>query len=151
MSQKRKRIKISEQGAKVAALTGGIAALAGIVVSIKAELPVSKMIDGQKIAEVATKAVKSGSEAAKEAAKVGNEVAKEAAEAVADSPRYIVQMKAFKTGEWYDKTKTDSIAAAHSVATTSTWGRASRVIDTLTGAIRDIDPGDPGMYEQFKK
>lgn len=48
---------------------------------------------------------------------------------------YRVEFKAFKTGEWYTKTESDSKMAACSVATTCNWGRAYRVIDTETGEI----------------
>lgn len=48
---------------------------------------------------------------------------------------FTVQFKAFKSGEWYDKTNTDSYAAASSVADTSSFGRDSRVIDNSTGNI----------------
>lgn len=46
--------------------------------------------------------------------------------------RYIVMFKAFKTGEWYTKTETESRPAAYSVAMTSTYGRACKLIDTET-------------------
>ena len=49
--------------------------------------------------------------------------------------RYTVEFKAFKTGEWYPKTKTDSLMAACSVASTCSWGRATRVIDNETGKV----------------
>lgn len=62
-------------------------------------------------------------------------------------PRYRVEMRAFKTGEWYTKTPTDSIGAAYSVAKTSHWGRASRIIDQETGEIIFEKPEDPGMKD----
>lgn len=49
--------------------------------------------------------------------------------------RYDVLFKAFKTGSWYKKTTTDSVAAACSVADTCNWGRAYQVIDTITKQI----------------
>lgn len=54
--------------------------------------------------------------------------------------RYLVEFKAFKTNEWYEKTRTNSLAAAFSVASCNTWGRATRVIDTETGeTIRETE------------
>jgi len=37
--------------------------------------------------------------------------------------RYKVENKAFKTGEWYTKTETDSLVSAYSVAKIDNWGR----------------------------
>lgn len=54
--------------------------------------------------------------------------------------RYTVEFKAFRSGEWYTKTETDSRMAACSVAATANWGRAYRVIDNETGDI--IKEGD---------
>ena len=143
-----RRIKIGEHGAKVAAVLGGAAAIAGIAISAKAGLPITKVIDGQKIAGIATNAVKIGGEVAKEAPKVGSKVAKEV---VTKAPRYQVQMKALKTGEWYTKTMTDSVAAANSVATTCAGPRASRVVDTLENVIKNVNPGDAASYAQYMK
>ena len=44
--------------------------------------------------------------------------------------KYKVENKAFKTGKWYTKTETDSVAAAYSVAKIGNWGRAVRLTDT---------------------
>jgi hypothetical protein len=49
--------------------------------------------------------------------------------------RYVVEFKAFKTGEWYVKSETDSIAAATSVALVWSNGREYRIIDTETDTI----------------
>ena len=49
--------------------------------------------------------------------------------------RYQVQFKAFKTGEWYTKTDTDSIGGAYSVAKVGNYGRACRLIYSETGRI----------------
>lgn len=46
--------------------------------------------------------------------------------------KYTVYNKAFRTGEWYVKTNTDSKAAAMSVAKIGNWGRAIKVIDNDT-------------------
>ena len=43
---------------------------------------------------------------------------------VKDMKRYRVEFKAFKTGQWYTKTETDSIAAAFSVAKIGNYLRA---------------------------
>ena len=59
--------------------------------------------------------------------------------------RYIVEMRAFKTGEWYKKTVTDNIGAAASAAKTANWGRAYRIIDSETGQILDEADEAPGM------
>ena len=50
-------------------------------------------------------------------------------------PTYIVQFKAFKTGTWYTKTKTDYINSAYSVAACNSYGRAYKIIDSRTGTI----------------
>ena len=59
--------------------------------------------------------------------------------------RYKVENKAFKTGEWYTKTETDSRMAACSVAATARWGRAYRVTDTETGEIIKEHDEDASM------
>ena len=59
--------------------------------------------------------------------------------------RYQVQNKAFKTGEWYVKTETDSYAAACSVAKIGNYGRACKLIDTETGRILFESEEDAGM------
>ena len=59
--------------------------------------------------------------------------------------RYTVEFKAFKTGEWYTKTETDSLVAACSVASTCSWGRAARVIDNETGDVYRETAEDPSM------
>jgi|GEM_PF-5336273 len=51
------------------------------------------------------------------------------------NPRYIVQFRAIKTGDWYTKTKTNSVAAAYSVFHTQRNGRAARLLDSDTGEI----------------
>ena len=59
-------------------------------------------------------------------------------------PRYKVEFKAFKTGEWYTKTETDNPGSAWSVAKVGNNGRAVRLIDALTGDIlysREEEPG----------
>ena len=57
--------------------------------------------------------------------------------------RYQVQFRAFKTGEWYTKTDTDSKPAAFSVARIGNYGRACRLIDTETGQILYETSEDP--------
>lgn len=49
--------------------------------------------------------------------------------------RYVVEIKSFKTDEWYTKTETDSIAAATSVALIYSKGCGYRIIDTDTDTI----------------
>jgi hypothetical protein len=62
--------------------------------------------------------------------------------------RYIVEFKAFKTGEWYTKTETDSKPSAISVACVFSQGRAYRVIDTEDDTIITEDDGDDSMYDE---
>lgn len=62
-------------------------------------------------------------------------------------PRYLVERKAFKTGEWYTKTATDWKPAAFSVAKDGGWGRATRLIDRETGEILFESKEAPGMKE----
>jgi hypothetical protein len=64
--------------------------------------------------------------------------------------RYNVEFKAFKTGEWYVKTSTDYVNSAHSVALTQNYGRAYKVIDTLTGRIEIQHDEEPGAAEASK-
>ena len=144
MSHHRKRFKIGDHSATVAAVAGGVATLVGIAFSVKAGLPASKVIGGKELIRTAAKAVKVGSEVAK----AGGEVAKEAA---INAPRYQVQVKTLKTGEWITKTLTDSKAAAFSVATTSAGPRASRVIDTVENVVKNVNPGDAASYAQYLK
>ena len=59
--------------------------------------------------------------------------------------RYRVEFKAFKTGQWYTKTETDSIAAAFSVAKIGNYLRACRLTDTETGRILYESEEDPEM------
>lgn len=63
--------------------------------------------------------------------------------------RYIVEFRAFKTGEWYIKTETDYIAAAYSVAAVQSQGRASRVTDTEKGLILQEEAGDSSIYSMY--
>lgn len=64
---------------------------------------------------------------------------------VKDMKRYRVEFKAFKTGQWYTKTETDSIAAAFSVAKIGNYLRACRLTDTETGRILYESEEDPEM------
>lgn len=59
-------------------------------------------------------------------------------------PRYDVLCKAFKTGEWYNKTSTDNIGSAYSVAKLS-YGRAYKIIDTLTNEVIASKEEDESM------
>lgn len=61
--------------------------------------------------------------------------------------RYKVEFKAFKTGEWYTKTSTDSIGSAYSVAQYNSYGRAYRVTDTETDSIITEADEDAGLKE----
>lgn len=60
---------------------------------------------------------------------------------------YKIEFKAFKTGEWYTKTESESLPAACSVATTCNWGRAYRVIDMETGCVVKEGSEDASMAE----
>jgi hypothetical protein len=51
------------------------------------------------------------------------------------NPRYKVEFKALKTGEWYTKTETNHIGGAYSSARCNNLGRAYRITDTDTGDI----------------
>jgi hypothetical protein len=59
--------------------------------------------------------------------------------------RYVVEFRAFKTGQWYTKTETDSVAAAFSVAKVGNWGRACRLTDTQDGRVLFESDEDSGM------
>jgi hypothetical protein len=59
--------------------------------------------------------------------------------------RYRVEFRAFKTGQWYTKTETDSIAAAFSVAKGGNWGRACMLTDTEDGSRLFESDEDQGM------
>ena len=48
---------------------------------------------------------------------------------VSYSPHYKVEMRAFKTGNWYTKTETDYVRSAYSVAHYNNFGRAYRLTD----------------------
>lgn len=63
--------------------------------------------------------------------------------------RYKVEIKAFKTREWYTKTETDHIASAYSVALTQSQGRAYRVTDTEDGRVETEGDGDESMYIEY--
>lgn len=68
--------------------------------------------------------------------------------------RYKVEFKAFKTGEWYTKTETDSIASAYSVAECSNWGRAYMVTDTETGDVileGDEEDGAAEIASEYRR
>lgn len=68
--------------------------------------------------------------------------------------RYKVEFRALKTGEWYTKTETDSIASAYSVAQCSNWGRAYRVTDTDTGNVTlegNEEDGAAELASKYKK
>ena len=61
--------------------------------------------------------------------------------------RYKVEFKAFKTGEWYTKTSTDNIGSAYSVADYNSYGRANRIIDSVTGKVLREKGEDASMAE----
>ena len=61
--------------------------------------------------------------------------------------RYLVQFKAFKTGEWYTKTNTDSKRSAFSFAKFGNYGRACRLIDTETNQTLFETPEEPIFKE----
>ena len=69
-------------------------------------------------------------------------------------PRYKVEFKAFKTGDWYTKTETDYVNSAHSVALCSNFGRAYRVTDTDTGNVlleADEEDGAAELASKYRK
>ena len=69
-------------------------------------------------------------------------------------PRYKVEFKAFKTGDWYTKTETDYVNSAHSVALCNNFGRAYRVTDTDTGSVlleADEDDGAAELAAEYRK
>lgn len=68
-------------------------------------------------------------------------------EPAARSPRYQVEFKAFKTGDWYTKTSTDNIGSAYSVAKCHNYGRAYRITDTETNRILTEAGEDASMAE----
>ena len=100
-----------------------------------------------KAKDIADTAVKVG--VAANAANKGQEVIKDGASIAQKAARYEVQFKAFKTGKWYTKTMTDFKRSAYSVANTCPQGRASRVIDHLTGEIVDVFEGAPEIYAKY--
>ncbi len=57
--------------------------------------------------------------------------------------KYKVEFKAFKSGDWYTKTDTNSRAAAFSVAKIGNYGRACRLTDTESGETLFETPEDP--------
>lgn len=61
--------------------------------------------------------------------------------------RYKVEFKAFKTGEWYTKTSTDNIGSAYSVTDCNSYGRANRIIDSVTGKVLREKGEDASMAE----
>ena len=65
--------------------------------------------------------------------------------------RYHVENRAFKTGEWYTKTKTDSYPAAESVARCHSYGRDSRIYDSHRGKVISSYKGDESLYSEYKR
>lgn len=63
------------------------------------------------------------------------------------TPQYKVELKAFKTGNWYTKTTTNSIASAYSVASCHSYGRAYRIMDAETGRVLKESEEDASMAE----
>ncbi|HQL35108.1 MAG TPA: hypothetical protein PLG67_00780 [Bacillota bacterium] len=61
--------------------------------------------------------------------------------------RYIVEFKAFETGEWYNKMETDNIASEYSVAKVGSYGRACRLTDIDIGSILSESDEDVSMAE----
>lgn len=59
--------------------------------------------------------------------------------------RYLVEFKAFKTGEWYTKTRTDHLNSACSVASCNSYGRAYRVTDTVEDVVIREEGEDESM------
>ena len=64
--------------------------------------------------------------------------------------KYHVEFRAYSTGEWYSKTKTDSYPAAESVCCHSN-GRDARITDTHTKKVISSHPGDASMYDAYKR
>lgn len=74
--------------------------------------------------------------------------------AMPHQPRYKVEFKAFKTGDWYTKTETDYVNSAHSVALCKNFGRAYRVTDTGTGSVlleADEEDGAAELASEYRK
>ena len=138
---KKKTKEISKKVTEGIILVAKVATVATIAYTLKggSSAPMSKAKD------VADTAVKAGTAAL--AAGAGKEAVAYAQRAA----RYEVQLKAFKTGEWYTKTFTDWKRSAYSVANTSTQGRASREIDHLTGDIVNVFEGAPEIYAKYLK
>lgn len=63
--------------------------------------------------------------------------------------KYEVLFRALKTGEWYKKTETDSIAAATSVALVNSFGRAFKIIDTDTDDVVQEQDEDEGWKKEY--
>ena len=64
--------------------------------------------------------------------------------------KYKVEFKAFKSGDWYTKTDTDSRAAAFSVAKIGNYGRACRLTDTESGETLFETPEDADFKAVMK-
>ncbi len=60
--------------------------------------------------------------------------------------KYKVLLKAFLTGDWYEKTETDNRGAAATVARHS-YGRAYKIIDTETDTVIEEGAEDKSMKE----
>ncbi len=74
--------------------------------------------------------------------------------AMPHQPRYKVEFRAFKTGDWYTKTETDYVNSAHSVALYNNYGRAYRVMDTYTGSVlleADEEDGAAELAAEYRK
>lgn len=63
--------------------------------------------------------------------------------------KYLVEFKAFATGEWYKKTSTNSKPATFSVAKVQSQGRSYQVRDTETDTIILKKKGEKTIYEQY--
>lgn len=146
MGKKRKKVRISKDTTDAIYAVAKAAALIGtIAYTLKGGSPTTM----SKAKDVADTAVKVG--AAAKVADAGKEAVKEVSANVQKAARYEVQFKAFKTGEWYTKTLTDFKRSAYSVANTCPQGRASRVIDHITGEIVNVFEGAPEIYAKYLK
>ena len=142
----KKRKKISKDTAEgIFAVAKAVALVGTLVYTLKGRSPTSL----SKATDIVETAVKVGGAA--KAADAGKEAVKEVAANAQKAARYEVQFKAFKTGEWYTKTLTDFKRSAYSVANTWPQGRASRVIDHLTGEIVNVFDGAPEIYAKYLK
>jgi len=62
---------------------------------------------------------------------------------------YIVQFRNLESGKWEEYDRYDSYPAACSMLRRASRGKAGRIIDAKSKAVRDTIDGDMGAYDQF--